>query len=314
MDSETIGIDLGGTKCWLARVRSSGEVLESKFFFSHPERGVQPLLEDLVMHVQSLKTKQTEAIGIGIAAQVTPEEGIVSFAPNLKWRNVPLRSYLMQALHLPVAVLNDVRAAAFGEWCSGAGQGEQDLVTLFLGTGVGGAVLSEGRWLVGADGCAAELGHLCIQMNNGRLCGCGNRGCLEAYLGGVHLVKHIHELVISHPEEGRTLLDLARGSVEAINMPLLVQGCALGDPFSLKVEEEAFQALVAGGISVVHAFNPHALILGGGLLEGFPHWVEKLEKVLRQSALPAAREHLSVRRALLQNQAGGIGAALYARL
>lgn len=313
MDSETIGIDLGGTKCWVGRVSASGEVLESKLFFSNPERGVEPLLHELITHVDSLKTKQTEAIGVGVAAQVTPEEGVVSFAPNLQWRNVPLRAHLMQALHLPVVVLNDVRAAAYAEWCCGAGQGEQDLAALFLGTGVGGAILSKGRWLTGDTGCAAELGHLCIQMN-GRLCGCGNHGCLEAYLGGIHLVKRLREKVALQPEAGKLLLHLAHENPAALTVPLLAQGCTMGDPLSVACEEEAFQALVAGSLSIVHACNPHCLILGGGLLEGFPHWVEKLEKALHRHALPAAGKRLSVRRALLKSEAGGIGAALYARL
>ena len=315
MNSETIGIDLGGTKCYLARVSTSGDVLESKLFFSHPERGVEPLLQELIEQILSLKTPQTEAVGIGIAGQVTPEEGVVSFAPNLQWKNVPLRTHLVQALHLPVVVLNDVRAAAYAEWCCGAGRGEQDLVALFLGTGVGGAVLSKGRWLSGDTGCAGELGHLCIQMN-GRLCGCGNKGCLEAYLGGVNLGKHLQEtvkqMITYHSEEGKLLLQLAHDNPEALSAPLLAQGYSMGDPFSIAYAEKAFEALVAGGVSIVHAFNPRCLVLGGGLLEGFPHWVPQLEQALHRFVLPIAGQRLSVRRAMLE-QAGGIGAALYAR-
>lgn len=310
MESETIGVDIGGTKCYLVRVNHTGKVLEDRHFLSDPKRGVEPLLNDLITHLRALKTKTTTAIGVGIAAQV--ENGFVSFAPNLYWRNVPLGEQLQEALKLPIVVLNDVHAAAYGEWCCGSGQNLQDLVALFLGTGVGGAVLSQGRWLVGDTGCAAELGHLCIHMH-GRACGCGNYGCLESYLGGINLVKHVRERVLQDKKRGKMLLELAHNDINAVSLPLLAQGCRLHDPLSLSCEQQAFDALAAGSISIVHAFNPRALILGGGLLEGFPHWVKQLEEALHKNVLPAAGKRLRVCKAALGTQAGGIGAALYAR-
>ncbi len=182
-----VGVDLGGTKVEAALVDAEGHVVTSR---RHPTdsktKGPQRVIADIVACVGECLgegVRNAGALGVGVAGQIDAATGTVRFAPNLGWRDVPLRAELERTLRLPVVVVNDVRAATFGEWAHGAGKGVNDLVCLFIGTGIGGGVVSGGQLLEGCCNMAGELGHMTI-VAGGRPCHCPNRGCLEAYVGG----------------------------------------------------------------------------------------------------------------------------------
>jgi glucokinase len=181
----TLGVDLGGTKMKTALVDKSGKILSSHRYPTNPEKGTRRIIDDIVACVEECLGKGEEdaqALGIGIAAQVD-HSGVVLTSPNLGWQNVPLRDELEERLKLPVVVTNDVRAASWGEWHFGAGKGVDDLVVIFVGTGIGGGVVSGGRMLEGCSNTAGEIGHTTL-IADGRNCSCPNKGCLEAYAGG----------------------------------------------------------------------------------------------------------------------------------
>jgi glucokinase len=250
-------------------------------------------------------------VGVGVAGQVRAGDGVVTRAPNLDWDDAPLRSALEDALGRPVSVLNDVRAAAWGEWKHGAGRGSDDVTVVFVGTGVGGSVVSGGRVLTGATNMAGELGHLTV-VAHGRECRCGNRGCLEAYAGGWGIAERAREAVAASPDEGAGLVSRA-GSVEAITAETVHDARADGDPLAVRLVDETAGYLAAGLVGVVNAFNPGALVLGGGIVEHAPLYVDRVRDHVMERALPAGVRDLRVVRAELGGRAGAIGAATHAR-
>jgi glucokinase len=218
---------------------------------------------------------------------------------------------LEEALVLPVEVTNDVRAATYGEWIYGAGQGVDDLICLFVGTGVGGGIVSGGKLLEGCNNSAGELGHLTI-MTDGRQCHCRNRGCLEAYAGGWAIAERAQEAVRSDPKAGQSLITLA-GSVERITAATVTEAYANGDHVAQLIVEETAHFLAAGVVGIINAFNPCLLVLGGGVIQGSPMYLSMVERAVRIYALEAALEGLRIVTAALGNKAGVIGAAALAR-
>lgn len=311
--SWAIGVDLGGTKTHVARVSAAGDILEEQQFATEARRSPAEITAQIAKTVRALDKDGTAPVGVGVAGQVDGKTGAVIFGPNLKWSDVPLQSDLSKALHQNVAVLNDVRAHTWGEWLHGAGKGCNDFVCLFIGTGIGGGVVSGGHMVHGAHNAAGELGHMIVNPIGPR-CGCGNNGCLEAWASGANLAAQARQAIVQVPNLGRALLKLADGHPENITTKTIAQAYSEGDPLAEKLLQGAVDALVLGGISIVHAFNPKRLILGGGVIKGLPHIIPQVERGIRKSALHAASEHLEVVEATLKNDAAVIGAAAFARM
>jgi len=210
-----------------------------------------------------------------------------------------------------VVVTNDVRAATYGEWLYGAGQGVEDLACLFVGTGVGGGIVSSGKLLEGCNNTAGELGHMTI-MTAGRQCHCRNRGCLEAYVGGWAIEERAQEAVRIDPKAGQPLIILA-GSIDKINAATVTEAYANGDPMAQHLVEETAHFLAAGITGIVNAFNPCLLVLGGGVIQGSPMYISMVERAVRIAALESALEGMRIVIAALGSKAGVIGAAALAR-
>ena len=313
-DTWAVGVDLGGTKVEVARIDAEGRLhqrLRRPTRVEEGPEGIKREIVDLVRKLEELAGSPPIAVGIGLAGQIDPRAGRVIFAPNLYWRDVPFQSDLRQTLGLPVVIANDVRAAAWGEWLYGAGKGCDDLVCLFVGTGIGGGVISGGRMLTGCSNTAGELGHMTIDLN-GPPCSCGQRGCLEALAGGWAIEKMAREAVALDPPAGALLIDLAGRSPNGITAKTVTEGARAGDLLSLRLVEQVSQHLIAGAASIVNAFNPCRLILEGGVIEGLPQLVDQIDRGVRRRALPAATKSLEVLRAKLGNDAGVVGAATLA--
>ena len=312
--SLTLGVDLGGTKVEIALVDADGLVLKSRRHDARAQEGPDSVIEALARNADALLRDAGEpalALGIGVAGQVVRETGAVLFSPNLYWTNVPLRARLEEALQFPVFVTNDVRAASWGEWRYGAGGGANDLVCLFIGTGIGGGVVSDGLVIEGYRNSAGELGHMTI-VADGRRCRCPNRGCLEAYAGGWAIAERAIEAVRADPTAGKKLLEIA-GDVEHLSASTVAAAYGQGDRLARDLIEETGRYLAAGAVGIVNAFNPEALILGGGVIEGIPDLVPLSEPAIRARALPSAVERLRIVTAQLGGKAGAIGAAAMAR-
>ncbi len=312
-ESVTIGVDLGGTKVEIGLVDSQGKILYSFHYPTNPKKGAEEIIDDIIICTDKClnKTrKKARALGIGVPGQVSLD-GIVRYAPNLDWHDIPLKSKLERDLRMPVVVTNDVNAATFGEWSYGSGKGVDDLVVLFVGTGVGGGVVSGGRILAGCNNTAGELGHMTL-IEGGRSCHCPNKGCLEAYVGGWAIAERAKEAVHADPEKGKQMISLA-GYVEDISAKTVSQAYRRGDKLAEKLIEETGQHLAAGMVSIVNAFNPCIIVLGGGVIEGIPELVQIVDIIIRRHALKVSVEKLKVVKAALGDKAGVVGAAALAQ-
>ncbi len=309
----TLGVDLGGTKVEMALVDGSGQIYETHRYPTQAGEGPESIISDLIDAVKTLQNQselKVGAMGIGAAGQVDAE-GTVRTAPNLPFNNEPLQAKLEKELGLPVLVTNDVSAATYGEWRFGSGKGINDLVVIFVGTGIGGGVISGGKLLTGCNNTLGELGHITL-IANGRRCRCPNIGCIEAYAGGWAIAERAIDMVSANPDDGARLKSLA-GSSEKITAATVSQGYHEGDPMSKKIVEETGQYLGSGVVGIVNAFNPCQVVLGGGVIEGLPELIPMVEEVTRKHALKPNLNNLKIVKAALGGKAGVIGAAALAR-
>ena len=314
-----IGVDLGGTKVEVAAVDAGGKILQRLKQPTRVETGPDRIMAAIAGMVRQLRQPDLPSppagVGVGVAGQINAATGVVRFAPNLNWREVPFRDRLQTALELPVVVTNDVRAATWGEWLHGAGQGAEDLICLFIGTGIGGGVVSGGRMLEGCTNTAGELGHITTDLN-GPPCTCGHRGCLEALAGGWAIARRAREAIRDAPAAGKAFLQAAGlkepVAPEDINAGVVAAAARAHDPLARLLVDEVARALIAGTVSLVNAFNPCRLILGGGVMQGLPELLNRIDTGIRGAALAAATEGLQVLPAKLRNDAGVVGAATLA--
>ena len=309
----TLGVDVGGTKINVGLVDPEGRLLAAHKSMFHNSKKPDEVIADIQAGANICLDKageEAEALGIGVAAQVN-RQGVVIGSQNLGWRNVALKKKLEKQFGLPVAVTNDVNAATLGEWRFGSGTGVKDLAVIFVGTGVGGGVITDGKLLTGCSNSGGELGHITI-VYDGRKCHCPNRGCLEAYTGGWAIAERAQEAVRTAPENGQLLVSLV-GSVEKISAATVSQAYHEGDLLAQRLVEETGRYLAAGVVSIVNAFNPCVLVLGGGVVEGLPELLHIVKESVDRLALEANVESLKIVKAALGGDAGIIGAAALAQ-
>ncbi len=308
-----IGVDLGGTKIALGRVDEKGHVLEMLRLETMAGSGPTEIIERVRTGISQLigSAGKIAGVGIGVAGQVEPGTGRVIFAPNLNWHDVALGSELQIKLGLPVSVTNDVRAALLGEWLFGTGRGARDLLCIFVGTGIGGGIVSGGSLLEGCSNTAGEFGHITVDLH-GPICSCGKRGCMEAIAGGWAISRRAKELVKTHPNAGAKILKMAGGNIDDISARAVIQTYYAGDPLAREIIDDAAEALAAGVTSLVNALNPCRIVLGGGIIEGMPEMVPRIEQAVKDKALHAAAKNLTISPSQLGNDAGMIGAAMLA--
>jgi glucokinase len=313
-----IGVDLGGTKMALAAVDASGRIRRRLQRPTDVKGGPDRIMAEIarMAHLREQEPASVPVgVGVGVAGQITADSGVVRFSSNLNWHEVPIKDRLTQAIGLPVVIANNVRAITWGEWLHGAGVGVDDLVCMFIGTGIGGGVVCGGRVLTGASNTAGELGHMTIDLH-GPPCTCGNRGCLEALAGGWAIARRALQAINDNPAAGEALLKAAGLNqpirAKDVNAKVVTEAARAGDTLAHLLVDEITQALIAGAVGLVNAFNPSRLILGGGVLEGLPGLIERLDQGIRRYALKAASAGLKVLPAKLGADAGIVGAAALA--
>jgi glucokinase len=311
-DGLALGIDLGATKVVAVVLDRKGRVVRHSGRFPHGNDGPGPVLDVLLRAARTCwpaGTRPPPVVGISVAAQVERGTGRVLHAPNLRWRNVDLGRRVARALGAPVRVLNDGRAAAFAEWKLGAGVGSSDLFYLALGTGVGGSAVVGGQLLEGACNAAGEVGHLVI-VSGGRRCHCPGRGCFEAYVGGWGVADRARDAIRADPRAGRGLLARS-GTLAAVRAEDVFARAREGDPLARALVRSTDRYLADGAVSVVNAFNPSRLVVGGGMLTGRPEFVAIIRRAIRTRCQPPAAT-ASVVSARLGEDAPAIGAAAWA--
>ena len=294
----TCGIDIGGTKIAAGLVSSEGELsrrIERPTNPSHP----QAIIDTVVEMVAELDGNEVaRAVGVAAAAFLDRTRDRVYFAPNIAWSDFPLQDVLEERLGRPVTLENDANAAGWAEFQFGAAKHAHSMVMLTMGTGVGGAIVEDGRLLIGGFGAAGELGHIIIEPD-GLLCGCGNRGCLEQYASGTALMR-----------EARA--DLGRPELTSEEMTeLLVDG----DLAAIAVLNKVCDAMGRGITSLVAVTDPEVVVIGGGVAKAGALVSEPITQSFKRHY--GAYDRRPVPRivvATMGNSAGVIGAADLARL
>jgi glucokinase len=309
-----IGVDIGGTKLAAGVVDDHGRIL-ARLRRDTPAQDPTATQDLIVDCIHTLAADhQVEGAGLGAAGFVDAARSTILFAPNLAWRNHPLRAAVEQRTGLPVVVENDANAAAWAETRYGAGHGQPHTITLTVGTGLGGGVVLGGELVRGAFGAAAEVGHLTL-VPDGRPCGCGNRGCWEQYASGRALITEARHRATRSPTSAGLLLELAGGHPEAITGPMVTMAAIAQDPAALASFQAIGSWLGHGMAALAAILDPRVFIVGGGVSEAGELLVGPARAAF-QANLTAHphRPTATIRVAQLGQDAGLIGAADLARL
>lgn len=321
-----LGIDYGGTKLLAAVVDlESGEVIATAKKRTSASDGPKEILErihsaaDAALESAKLKPKQLAGIGVGAAGQVDARQGVLLGTPNLSQAvvDLPIAESLRKRFGVRAVLRNDVQVAATGELAFGAGQGIPDFVCCFVGTGVGGAVVNDGKLVIGASGSAGEIGHVVVDTG-GRLCGCGGRGHLEAYASRTAITFSL----MGDLKRGRDSIlrelapDLSTAAMwpesGAVRSGVLQEAVERGDELVIETLNEAGRYLGYGLASVVNLLNPQRIVLGGGVIEAVDLMYDVAVEYARREALAAPGAVVTFTRAKLGDYAGVVGAALIA--
>ncbi|MFI5625909.1 ROK family glucokinase [Nocardioides sp. NPDC051685] len=307
------GVDVGGTKILGGVVDHDGNIIEDHRVES-PAKSPEAIEAAIVEVVQELKTKHPiECVGIGAAGYIDKNRSTVLFAPNIAWRDVPLKERLEKVLELPVVIENDANAAAWGEFEYGAGAEVDNMMLVTVGTGVGGGLVLEGDLYRGAFGVGAEIGHMRV-VPNGHLCGCGNRGCWEQYASGSALVRNVRDAARGGSLLAREVLDRAEGDLAKIKGPLITEAARDGDAFAIEALTDLGIWLGEGIASIAAVLDPAVVAIGGGVAEAEDLLLGPARRAFEaQLTGRGHRPMLDIRKATLGNEAGLIGAADLAR-
>lgn len=313
-ESFAIGLDLGGTNARAAAVDADGRILsveKRRLQDRSPEAVADALAACATAALASSGRDESllVGVGVGIAGQIDSRSGRVLVAPNLGWRDEDIGGLISRRIGRPVRVANDLSVAALGEAKAGAARGHADAILVFVGSGIGAGLILGGSNYEGSRGVAGEFGHVKVHPG-GRLCGCGERGCLEAYAGGHNIAARAAEAV----RDGReSSLSKAIDAGEPMTARLVEEAARAGDTLARELLDEAVKLVGVATANLVTVLNPAVLILGGGVLLGWPELRQGIEQEVRANASKASLAELLIAAPALADDAGVIGAAFLAR-
>ncbi|HEY7717690.1 MAG TPA: ROK family glucokinase [Pedococcus sp.] len=310
----TIGLDIGGTKIAAGLVSAEGAILAEarrETPAQHPDR-IAHEAADLVVELSRATSEEVVGVGVACAGFVDRTGSTVLFAPNLAWRDEPLKRRLEAIVDQPVTIENDANAAAWGEFRFGAGREADDMVLITIGTGVGGGIVNDSRMLRGAYGVGGELGHMRV-VPGGLRCGCGNRGCWEQYASGSALLREAREVVASGTPHGAALSEACGGDPDRLRGRDVTGVAQAGDPAAIELLADLGTWIGEGAASVAAILDPELIVIGGGVAEAGDLLLEPIRAAYGRQL--TGRGHRPVARivpATLGNDAGLIGAAALA--
>jgi len=292
MSENLIGVDIGGTKILMAVTDTNGTV---------KKRVEVPTTDDtpgeILLKICSVITSfgRCRSVGVGIAGDVDSERGILRFSPNLqKWRNVNIKKFIERNTKIPTCVENDANCAAYGSYVIDGRRKYKNFVTITLGTGVGGGIIIDGEIYRGSTGTAGEIGHITINPSGPR-CGCGNRGCLEAYIG-THGIKNIAKQL--------------GFKADKVTPATIAAAAQKGDRTALSVYKKVSEYLAVGVGSIINILNPDMISFAGGVANNFYFIEEHFRRELAHHSFKTPLKHVKIVRTKNIKNLGVIGAAL----
>lgn len=312
-----LGVDLGGTNTKIAVVDEDGKVLQRSTIPTRAMRKAEEVIEDIAQEAVRLKESVTagvsvEALGIGIPGLIDWKEGVGILLPNFpnKWKGVPIKRLLEERTSLPVAVINDVRAITLAEKRFGAGREVTSMVMVAIGTGIGGGVVINGELYIGKDGSAGEFGHITVEPQGVR-CGCGNRGCLEAYASGPAMVASALRALV---QQNDTLIrDMVEGDLNRVTPRVIAEAAGKGDEIAKEIIMRAGLYIGQALSNICVVVNPEMIVIGGGVAQAGDLLFESIWRGLKERLFMAPVDTIKFSPALLGMDAGVVGTATWAK-
>jgi glucokinase len=318
MSTNVIGVDMGGTKILSAVIDAEGNILGTAKVSTKAGRGAVEVIDRIANCIQQavsesgVDAESIQAVGIGAPGPLDPATGVVIFAPNLGWRDVPLKAELEARVGFPTFVDNDVNVGTLGEHVFGAGRGVQNVVGIFVGTGIGGGIILQGELFHGASKTAGEIGHIIVKAGGPR-CGCGTRGCLEAIASRTAMTKQFQKAILKKGKKS-VLSELTGGDLESIRSGVLAKAVRMDDKLTLKVFKKVTKYLGIGIGSIVNFLNPEMIVLGGGVVEALDDtFLDNIRAAVEKYSLPNTLDGVQIVPAELGDNSGILGAAALAR-
>lgn len=305
------GVDLGGTNTKIGILNREGDILKSRIIKTLSAEGVDNTLERIWKTIQELaqeldiNIKNIKGIGLGIPGPVL-EQSIVAFFANFPWeRNINIKEKLEKLTGIETKLDNDANIIALGEAKYGAAKGSKSSVTVALGTGIGGGIYIDGKLVSGAKGAGGEVGHMKI-VKDGKLCGCGQRGCFEAYVSATGLIREaVSRLTVN---KQNLLYKMIDGDLMKLEAKDIFDAAREGDAFSLDLVDYEAKYLALGIANILNIINPEVVVLGGGVALAGDILLNPMREKMVKYALPVTLEELKIVQGVLGNEAGIKGA------
>ncbi|MHC1763007.1 MAG: ROK family protein [Verrucomicrobiia bacterium] len=312
-----VGVDLGGTKILSGVFRPSLESVGLAKLSTKPQRGSAAVIERIARCIRDavdeadLEPKQICGVGIGAPGAVDGEDGKVIFAPNLDWRDVPLKKQLEKEIGIPVFVGNDCAVAMQGVYVAELKSKPQNVIGIFIGTGIGGGVIINGKPYHGSNHTAAEFGHMVLDVD-GPKCACGNKGCFEALASRTAIFQRIKSAVKNGQKT--VLTEMLGDNLQDLRSGDLRKAIRRGDKFVDKVIEEAAEYTGIAVGNLMNIFNPDMVVLGGGVIEALAdEMMSIIIETARDYAMPGTAKGVEIIASDLGDSAAITGAAVLAR-
>ncbi len=316
-----VGLDVGGTTMKAAVVGDDGAPRSKPVVMdTNPELGQDAGLETMcesirrAVNAAGLTLEQIAAVGVATPGLMDIKAGLILDPPNLKpWKNVPVRDHIYGVFRKPTVYQNDANAAAYGEYWVGSGQHAKSMVLFTLGTGVGGGIIIDDVILSGEHSHGGELGHMRIELpDRGRVCGCGARGCLEAYASATNVVRRAREEMAAY--RGATKLsDYYTANDDVFTAKVVFDLARAGDELATKLIDDTAYYLAMGATALTAVVDPEVVVFGGGVVGAGEWFRAKIETQVKRFGLPFPTKSLKIAFASLGSDAGFIGAAGWAR-
>ncbi len=265
-----LGIDLGGTNIVAGLVNKDYKIVaraSCKTNVPRPESEICDSMAEVAKKAVAkagITMENVESIGIGVPGAVNPKTGVIEYSANLFFHNWEVVKMMEERLGTKVIIENDANAAALGEYLAGSAKGAKNAVAITLGTGVGGGIIIDGKIYSGSNYAGAELGHMVI-VKDGKECGCGRKGCWEAYASATGLINLTKQKILSGKLDYSYMLKQCDGDINKVNGKTAFDAAAAGDPDAQEVLDEYFGYLATGLVNIINIFQPDVLCIGGGI-------------------------------------------------
>lgn len=313
-----IGIDLGGTNLRAAVVdTSSGKLIAAQKVSTPNRAGPQAVIDAMTTLAQrviassAVQSHEIVGVGVGVPGLVDLDRGVALLLPNIPgdWPSIQLAFILSQRLHLPVRLINDVRAITLAEWSFGAGQRADTIACYAIGTGIGGGVIINGRLHLGISGSAGEIGHQIVERD-GLPCNCGGRGCLEMYACGPAITAHGVQAVIQR--RSTQIGPLVDFDLNRINVAVILEAARAGDEIARGIFEQAGAYIGIAVSNTLLTISPSKVIIGGGVAAAGDLLLDPIRRMVRERVFLMPADQVEILTAALGDDAGLIGAAMWA--